>query len=224
MARQPRIDLADHVYHVINRASGRVPIFKTARDYLLFESVLEEAQEREDMRIFAYCVMPNHFHLALYPRKDKDVQRFVGWLTKTHTQRWHAMHQTIGHGHLYQGRYKSFIVNTDEYYLWLMRYIEQNPLRAKLVSKAEDWRWGSLYRRLSGTDDQKKVLHPWICEVPRDYLKHVNTLLHKNALVSIRNSVVKGVPLGGEEWRLGLIQSLNLGYTTRGAGRPKNGS
>ena len=224
MARQPRIDLADHVYHVINRASGRVPIFKTARDYLQFESVLEEAQGREDMRILAYCVMPNHFHLALYPRKDKGVQRFVGWLTKTHTQRWHAMHHTIGHGHLYQGRYKSFIVNTDEYYLWLMRYIEQNPLRANLVCKAQEWQWGSLHRRLMGTDEQKKILHPWPSDMPKDYLKQVNTLLPKQNLEGIRKSVVKGAPLGGEKWRLDLIQSLHLGYTTRGVGRPKNGS
>ncbi len=64
------------------------------------------------MRVLAYCVMPNHFHLTLYPRQDSDVQKFTGWLTKTHTQRWH-----VAHGHLYQRRYKSFIVNTDEHYL-----------------------------------------------------------------------------------------------------------
>ena len=102
MARQQRIDLGGYVYHVINRASGRVPIFKTKQDYQLFESVLEEATKREQMRILAYCIMPNHFHLALYPEKDKDVQRFMGWLTKTHTQRWHVMHGTTGHGHLYR--------------------------------------------------------------------------------------------------------------------------
>ena len=176
------------------------------------------------MRILAYCIMPNHFHLALYPENDKDVQRFMGWLTKTHTQRWHVMHGTTGYGHLYQGRYKSFIVNTDEYYLLLMKYIEQNPLRAKLVARAEDWVWGSLNRRLVGTPQQKLLVSPWIIEEPKKYLADVNKVMEKNRLDSIRTSVLKGAPLGTIEWRLELIESLQLGYTTRGVGRPKNGS
>jgi putative transposase len=224
MARQPRIDLSGQVYHVINRASGRVPIFRNKKDYQLFESVLEEAQKRENMRVLAYCIMPNHFHLALYPEKDGDVQRFMGWLTKTHTQRWHVAHQTVGYGHLYQGRYKSFIVNTDEYYVTLMKYIEQNPLRAKLVAKSEDWEWGSLFRRHRGTVEQRKLLYPWLVDVPRKYNIEVNQLLKKETLEDIRKSVTKSTPFGGGEWRLQLIENLGLGYTTRGVGRPKNGS
>ncbi len=224
MARQPRIDLAGYVYHVINRASGRVPIFRTDADYLLFEKVLEEAVEKYDMRVLAYCIMPNHFHLALYPRQDSDVQKFTGWLTKTHTQRWHVAHDTVGYGHLYQGRYKSFIVNTDEYYLILMKYIEQNPLRANLVRRSEDWKWSSLYRRLNGTIKQKKILYPWIIDVPDNYIKEVNTLPAKKELDGVRKSVLKGTPLGGEMWRRKLISKMNLAHTTRGVGRPRNGS
>ena len=224
MARQPRIDLGGYVYHVINRASGKVPIFKTEEDFLIFEKVLEEAKKREDMRIFAYIVMPNHFHFALYPKNDGDIQKFMGWLTKTHTQRWHVMHDTVGHGHLYQGRYKSLIVNADEHYLAFIKYIEQNSLRAGLIERAENWRWGSLYRRLKGTIEQQKLLHPWILDEPKDYLKEVNTLLNKKELDRVRSSVLKGSPLGGKEWRDKLIEKMNLGYTTRGVGRPKNGS
>jgi len=224
MARQPRVDLAGYVYHVINRASGRVPIFRTDADYLLFEKVLEEAVEKYDMRVLAYCIMPNHFHLALYPRQDSDVQKFTGWLTKTHTQRWHVAHDTVGYGHLYQGRYKSFIVNTDEYYLILMKYIEQNPLRANLVRRSEDWKWSSLYRRLNGTIKQKKILYPWIIDVSDNYIKEVNTLPAKKELNEVRKSVLKGTPLGSERWRRKLISKMNLAHTTRGVGRPKNGS
>lgn len=224
MARQPRIDLGGYVYHVINRASGRVPIFKTKQDFQMFEEVLEEAKERSDMRILSYCIMPNHFHLALYPEHDGEIQKFMGWLTKTHTQRWHVMHKTIGHGHLYQGRYKSFIVNTDQYYFALMRYIEQNPLRAKLVKDVKDWRWGSFYRRLYGTCKQKKLLAQWVVGEPENYTKDINMILNKKELEEVRGSVLKGSPLGGERWRESLIGEMNLEYTTRGVGRPKNGS
>ena len=85
MARQPRIDLGGYVYHVINRASGRVPIFNTEKDYRLFEEVLLEAKQKHNMRILAYCIMPNHFHLALYPENDGEIQKFMGWLTNPYS-------------------------------------------------------------------------------------------------------------------------------------------
>ncbi len=224
MARQPRVDLSGYVYHVINRASGRVPIFKTKKDYQLFETVLVEAQKKTDMRILAYCVMPNHFHIAVYPKNDGDVQSFMCWLTKTHTQRWHVAHQTVGYGHLYQGRYKSFIVNTDAYYFSLMKYIEQNPLRAGLVARVQDWQWGSFYRRLYGSAEQKGLLCSWPMEEDADYVKEINNCFSGEVLKYLRTSVSKGSPLGGEEWKSALIESLKLGHTMRGVGRPRNGS
>jgi len=224
MARQPRVDLGGYVYHIINRASGRVPIFKTKQDFLMFEEVLKEAEERSGMRILSYCIMPNHFHFALYPENDGEMQKFMGWLTKTHTQRWHVMHKTIGHGHLYQGRYKSLIVNTDQYFLTIMRYIEQNPLRAKLVKDAGDWQWGSLYRRIHGTPSQQKLLTEWIVDEPKDYAKDINIILNKKELGDVRVSILKGSPLGGVKWRESLISKMNLEYTTRRVGRPKKES
>lgn len=224
MARQPRIDLSGYTYHVINRASGRVPIFQNPRDYLQFEETLFEAKEKADVAIFAYCTMPNHFHFMLSPRRDGEIQKFMGWLTKTHTQRWHVSHNTTGYGHLYQGRYKSFIVNTDAYYLALLKYIEQNPLRSKLVSQAQQWRWGSLYIRHYGTNDQKKILSPWIIKEPNNYLQDINIALPQATIDSIHTSVVKGQPFGEKEWKLALIEKLGLGHTMRGVGRPENGS
>jgi REP element-mobilizing transposase RayT len=133
MGRAPRTDVANYVYHVLNRANGRATLFKKEGDYTMFETVLREAKERTDMRILAYCIMPNHWHLVLYPRKNGNLSTFVNWLTLTHTQRWHAAHRTIGHGHLYQGRYKSFLCETDAHFIQLVRYVERNPLRAHLV-------------------------------------------------------------------------------------------
>jgi putative transposase len=85
------------------------------------------------MRILAYCVIPNHFHLVLWPHQDGALSEFMRWLTMTHTQRWHAAHQTAGTGPMYQGRFKSFPVQSDDHFYSVCRNVEPNPLRAKLV-------------------------------------------------------------------------------------------
>ncbi|HED37732.1 MAG TPA: hypothetical protein ENI76_05750, partial [Ignavibacteria bacterium] len=110
MPRIPRVDVGGEIYHVINRANARLPIFFQKEDYCLFEEILKKAKDKYGMRILAYCLMPNHFHLVLYPCKDGDLQKFMQWVTLTHTQCWHAKNRTVGTGHLYQGRYKSFLI------------------------------------------------------------------------------------------------------------------
>ena len=96
------------VYHVLNRANARMTIFAAPGDYEAFEKVLAEAVERTETRLLAYTLLPNHWYLVVWPRKDGELSRFVGWLTLTHTQRWHAFRQSTGSGHVYQGRFKSF--------------------------------------------------------------------------------------------------------------------
>jgi putative transposase len=119
------------MYHVINRANGRARIFSTDADYRLFEELLNEGKEQFDMRILAYTIMSNHWHLLLHPREDGDVGRFMHWLTTTHATRYHSQKKTVGGGHVYQGRYKSFLVDTDRYCLTVLKYIERNPVRNK---------------------------------------------------------------------------------------------
>jgi len=137
MARHARVAPGGLVYHVLNRSVARLGLFEKEGDYLAFEKVMEEAAKRHPMRILAYCVMPNHWHMVLWPRKDGELSAFVRWLTHTHTMRWHVHHETVGTGHLYQGRLKSVPVQTDEHLLVVCRYVERNPLRAKLVERAE---------------------------------------------------------------------------------------
>jgi REP element-mobilizing transposase RayT len=103
MPRAPRIAVGGIVYHVLNRANARIPLFETPSDYEAFMKVCMEANDRVPMRILSYCIMPNHWHFVLWPQGDGDLSEFVGWLTLTHTQRWHAAHGTTGSGHLYQG-------------------------------------------------------------------------------------------------------------------------
>ena len=90
MARRPRTVLGGLAYHVMNRVAGQQDLFEDAGDYEAFEQVLTEARGREGMRVCAYALMPNHFHLVLWPRADGELSRFMQWLTMTHTQRWHA--------------------------------------------------------------------------------------------------------------------------------------
>ena len=101
------------MYHVLNRASGRRRIFERDKDYLAFERTLAEVQGRVAMRILAWCLMPNHWHLVLWPRQDADLSNYMRLVTLTHTQRWHAHRASAGTGHLYQGRFKSFVVQGD---------------------------------------------------------------------------------------------------------------
>jgi REP element-mobilizing transposase RayT len=133
MGRPKRAADGGLVYHVLNRANARMTIFENDADYAAFEQVLEEAVERTGTRLLAYCLMPNHWHLVLWPREDGELSRFTGWLTLTHTQRWHAHRHSSGSGHLYQGRFKSFPVQDDNHFWTLCRYVERNALRAKLV-------------------------------------------------------------------------------------------
>lgn len=223
MPRQARVAVGDVVYHIINRANARAQIFHTEKEYRHFESLLREAKDLTNMRILAYCIMPNHWHLVLYPRQDKDLSEFMRWITTTHVRQRRVETKSIGHGHLYQGTYKSFPVETNAYLAQLIRYVEQNPLRAKLVKRAENWKWSSLYQREHGRPDQKKFLAPLPVDLPVDYLKSVNEIYNKERLKSIRFSVTKGTPLGSEKWTKKMVEKYKLGSTLRGPGRPRKG-
>jgi len=157
MPRNARVDVGDEIYHVINRSNGRHRIFNTETDYRIFEGLLLETKELVDMRILAYIIMPNHWHLVLYPKKDGNLGTFMHRLTNAHTRKVHALTKTNGSGHLYQGRYKSFLVATDNYLLSVIKYVERNAVRAKLARQCENWQWGSAYRRIQGTKEEKKL-------------------------------------------------------------------
>jgi putative transposase len=221
MPRMNRVAVGGVVYHVINRANGRATLFNKEADYGHFESLLLEGIELIGMRILAYCIMPNHWHLALYPVRDGDMSEFMRWITTTHVRQHRTQTKTIGHGHLYQGTYKSFPVETDKHLHDLIRYIEQNPLRAHLVTTAQDWQWSSLYRRLRNNKDNAKFLAPLPTELPINYLTSVNTLLNNDMLETIRHSIGKGTPYGSTSWVDHMVGQFDMMSTVRTPGRPK---
>ena len=221
MGRPLRAATGGLVYHVLNRANGRRLLFKQPEDYEAFERVLVEAHERVNMRTLAYCVMPNHWHLVLWPRGDRDLSEFMGWLTLTHTQRWHASHRTAGAGHLYQGRFKSFPIESDDYFLTVCRYAERNPLRANLVSQPDEWRWSSLWRWKHGDAEARKLLSEWPVRRPRKWLDWVAQPQTEAELQALRQCLNRGRPFGSDAWVQHTSQRLGLESTLRPRGRPR---
>ena len=221
MGRPKRAAEGGLVYHVLNRANARMTIFGTDGDYEAFERVLEEAVGRTKTRLLAYCAMPNHWHLVVWPRDDGELSDFTGWLTLTHTQRWHAHRHSTGSGHVYQGRFKSFPVQEDEHFYTVCRYVERNALRANLVGQAEDWRWGSLYRWKRGTAKEKLLLSSWPLPRRPGWVDHVNAPQTDAELAALRRCVNRGCPFGEDTWCDRAVRRLGLQSTLRPPGRPK---
>ncbi|HCM43675.1 MAG: hypothetical protein UY39_C0002G0003 [Candidatus Kaiserbacteria bacterium GW2011_GWC2_49_12] len=220
MIRVARVDVGDHVYHVINRAVGRLRIFDDRNDYELFLYLLHEAKEMIGMRILGYALMPNHWHLLLYPANDGDMRHFMHWLTNAHTRKVHTLTETIGTGPLYQGRYKSFLTKTDYHLLTVLKYIERNPVRAKLSRNAESWQWGSAWLRLNGTKKQKELLSESPVDLPRNYRSWINTPDSPKDLDSLRTSLNRGAPFGDMRWVEQMVDTYKLASTIRVPGRP----
>jgi putative transposase len=210
------------IFHVINRGNAGAQIFLEDADYEAFEKVMAETMTHVPMRVLGYCLMPNHWHLVLWPANDGDLGRFAQRLTTTHVRRWHLHRKTVGSGHLYQGTYKSFPIEDDDHLLTVLRYVERNAVRPTLVSRAEEWRWCSLWRARHPADDpDKPALSPWPIARPADWVARVNRPISKKELDAIRISVVRGRPFGDQQWQERTAKRLGLESTFRPRGRPK---
>ena len=161
MGRPHRNARGGYVYHVLNRANGRLPIFQKDSDYAAFERILGEALAYvPGMRLLAYCLLPNHWHLVLWPRHDGELSTFGHWLTLTHTQRWHAHYHDVGTGHLYQGRFKSFPIEQDDHFLQVCRYVERNACGG-IGQARRTLAPGSLWQRQQAERPEKWLLSAW---------------------------------------------------------------
>jgi putative transposase len=223
MGRPLRAAEGGLVYHCLNRANARLAIFTKEGDFEAFERVLAEAIARHDMRLFAYCVMRSHFHLVVWPKADGDLSRFMRWLTLTHTQRWHAVRHSAGTGHLYQGRFKSFPVQSDEHLYTVCRYVERNALRAGLVERAEQWRWGSLWWALHKPMGSSPAvpLSRWPVARPRNWVERVNAPLTRAEEQALLRCIDRSQPYGSPDWQMATASRLGLESAFRPRGRPK---
>ena len=220
MPRRPRICPPGTCFHVLNRSVARLALFEKPADYEAFERVLHEAFTRVPLPVFAYSVMPNHWHFVVRPQTKTQVTNFFRWLTHTHTMRWHAHYHTEGSGHLYQGRFKTFPIEDDEHLLAVLRYVERNPLSASLCENAEDWRYGSLWRTVHGDADSQSLLSSWPIERPRTWKAMVNRPQNEAETKAIQQCLKKGSPYGSQRFVSQSAVRLRLKHTLRSRGRP----
>jgi putative transposase len=224
MPRQARQCPGGLVYHVWNRAAGRLRLFKKPEDFAAFDRILIEAHQRHPIRILDWCLMPNHWHFVVYPRKDGDVTAFFRWLTHTHAMRAITHRRVMGMGPLYQGRFKSLPVERDEHLETLLRYVDRNPLRAKLVKRAGQWRWSGQWARQHGDEAMRSLLSPWPIDEPDDWDKWLAVVPEAAEVANVREHIRRSRPMGSPEWTAKTVARLGLESTIRprGGSRPKS--
>lgn len=222
MPRPKRADEAGGLYHALNRGNACAVVFRKDGDFAAFERILSEGLDRYDVQLHAYQLMPNHWHMILRPGKDGEMSRLLRWVTATHTMRYHAHHHTSGQGHVYQGRFKSFPIQGDDHFHVACRYVERNALRAGLVDRAEDWRWGSLWRCVQQVEPAPQLLSVWPVRRPANWIARVNKPLSEQEIEAVRRCANRGRPLGNAGWTESLARRLGLESTLRPRGRPRN--
>ncbi len=205
------------VYHVINRGNGGQVVFHKGKDYEAFIGIMEEAKTHYFVKVFAYCLMPNHFHMVLMPDKAEHLSKMMQWVMTSHVRRYHRHYGTSGH--IWQGRYKSFLIQKDSHLLTVLRYVESNALRAGLVNSAKDWLWSSY---LESTGKRPRLLIDEVpIELPKDWGKYVDEPITEKELDKLRQSVHRQSPYGSPSWQIQVSKDLGLESTLRPRGRPE---
>lgn len=204
------------IFHVMNRGVRRMCLFEDAEDYATLLRCIAEALELVDIDLYAFCVMPNHFHLVVRPHGDSDLTHFMRLMTLRHSKRWHRRRGSRGCGAVYQGRFRAFPMETESYFYSACRYVEANPLRAKLVSRAEDWRWSSLYQRVKNC--HILPLQEWPILRPDRWNELVNTVQNRREIRRVRTSAASNLPLGGEAWTIATATLLGTASALRRSG------
>ena len=221
MPRTSRTAPGGMVYHVLNRGVGRQRLFDKPADYAAFEEIIAETLDKVSMRICGYCLMPNHWHFVLWPEQEGELAAFMQRMTVTHVTRWQKHKKRIGEGHVYQGRFKSFPIEEDDYFYQVVRYVERNALRANMVPRAEEWQWSSLWRGEFGTTDQRRLLSSWPVPKPRRWVELVNEPQTEAEMTALRRSVNRGQPFGSAHWIEQTAKQPGLEASLRSRGRPQ---
>lgn len=218
MPRLARSSLGGYCYHVMNRSNNQGVVFVDDEDYATFLRAMQYAHARLPMRVLGFCLMPDHFHLVLWPQHDGDLSRWMHWLTNTHVRRRHKRYKTSGH--LWQGRFKAFPAAADQYLLALLRFVESNAQRAGLVERVEMWQWSSTAWWLPDADVPRFAS---MGPVPRghDWLDSVRRPLPAEEMSRILESVQRSRPLGDESWMQETAERMGLEPTLRPRGRPR---
>ncbi len=217
MPRTARASVGGMCYHVLNRGNASGQVFHKEGDYKAFVELICKGCERLPMRVLSYCLMPNHFHLVLWPHGDRDLGRWMQWLMTSHVRRYHRHYESSGH--VWQGRFKAFPIQQDDHLQTVLRYVERNPLRAQLVIRAENWLWSSLAARRGRSVPD--FLHPGPVPRPKQWLRWVNRPLTDAELAAMQNCIQRGAPYGHSQWQRTTASRLGLESSLQPRGRPR---
>ena len=203
---------------MLKRGVGKMTLFRSRKDHEAFQRCLALTQQSVPaVRVLAYCVMSNHWHLVLWPHDDRQLAQFMLRLTTRHVRRWLLHRKQVGGGHVYQGRYKSFAVQDDAHLTTVCRYVERNPVRANLVASSRDWPWSSAGQHAL-PEEQRLAL----AELPRgrrrrDWVAWVDRPQTPAEEAAVRDAIRLNRPYGGDAWledfkkRLGWREPLQRG-------------
>lgn len=197
MARLPRVVIPGIPHHVTQRGNGRQQTFFRDDDYALYLDLLASAAERAHVQVWSYCLMPNHVHAVMVPADEDGLWRTFGDLHRRYTGYINARQRTTGH--LWQGRYGSVAVD-EPHFVTALRYIALNPVRARLVTRAEDWRWSSTRALITGADDHVVTVAPALERVG-DFAAFLGESFDEAlTYAALRRAESVGRPVGSADW------------------------
>ena len=215
MARTARIVIAGLPHHVIKRGNRRQKVFFNDDDRIEYLRLLKAEADTSEIKVWAYCLMDNHVHLIVVPAKADSLARSIGLIHKRYTRKINFREKW--RGYLWQGRFNSFVL--DEKYLYTaVRYVERNPVRAKKVQKAEDYRWSSAYSRVA--KGENGLLSSFLLtELIKDWSSYVNVAQRQEEIRGIRRHSGTGRPLGTKEFIQSWSEKLGIELETKKPGR-----
>jgi len=199
MPRTARIAPGGYIYHVLNRGVGKMTLFRSPRDFHAFQRCLVDTLKTTPMRVLAFCVMSNHWHLVLWPEHDGDLARFMMRLTIRHVRRWLEHRHQVGSGHVYQGRYKSFPIEDDAHLSTVIRYVERNPVRAGAAKRCRDWAWSSAGQEGLATD-LRVELAEFANLRGKNWLEWVDRPQTATEEAAVVRCMKQSRPLGSQNW------------------------
>jgi putative transposase len=217
MPRAARNVIDGFFYHVLNRGNDKQTIFHKDKDFEAFLELMKKAKELFPVDVLAYCLMPNHYHFLVSPPLAENLSKWAHWFTSVHVAHYHNHYKTSGH--IWQGRFKTFLVQGDDHFISVLRYVEGNPVRASLVNSAHEWPWSSHKFRIglntSSLVDQLPL------PLPPDWGKFVNQTMKPDELNEMRKCIAHSLPFGNEEWKQKLSGQYGIKCYRKKAGRPK---
>jgi len=222
MPRLARRHLSRGCFHVLNRGNHRQTLFHRPDDYAQFLELLTAAHKKFDVDLWGYCLMSNHWHLVVEVEDLDELSGWVHWICNRHVRLFHRDRRELGGGHIYQGRYKSFPIEDEDYMYEVLRYVEANPVRAGLVTRGRDWPWSSLSRatvQRGLLPVERPPLQPWVRNAAWE--AEVDQPLEPHPLLVLRQSVVRGTPFGAADWVNRVVAEHGLESTVRPRGRPR---